>query len=162
MRWWHRWWRGLAVAALAVAMLGSGFAAGTVRAGDPDQVEKTNYRDIYYDALAAALQIDRTTMDHAMRQAALETVQQAVLNEDLTQKQGDQISACIQKEEGSDFMGCYYRHRYHHGDRHHGQGKERDDDAEKSEPAAPRSQPGAPSGQPNTPSSGGQQQQGGW
>lgn len=101
----------------AAVMAGAGVVAAAVLAGGvlaaPPAEDNGNsgpgkYADIFVTKLASLLNIDKTTLVGAMKQAGNDTVDEAVAAGDLTQQQGDRIKERIESGEFPAFRG-------HHG-----------------------------------------------
>ncbi|MBI4496727.1 MAG: hypothetical protein HY689_02365 [Chloroflexi bacterium] len=98
---WQRYRRGLGLAVvglLAAALLAGGsLVAGTALAGpEGEQTGHGRYAQVFLDKLAALLNVDRDQLVDAMKQAGQQTVDEAVVNGDLTQRQADRVKERIQ------------------------------------------------------------------
>jgi hypothetical protein len=103
------------VLALAAVMSG-GWTAVTAHAEDPPPTatDQTDYKSLFEDKLAAALKVDRATLEADVKQAAQQTVSEAVNNGDLTQKQATHINMCIQQQSDLNVYRCFHHKHGHH------------------------------------------------
>ena len=83
-----------------ILVLVSLFVVGTALADDPpatatpssaDSADKANYRQVFLDKLATTLGIDRAKLDSSLKQAAKDTVDEAVANGDLARNPADRM-----------------------------------------------------------------------
>jgi len=93
-----------------VLVLASLYFVGTALA-DPapaatSATQKTNYRQVFVEKLAAALGVDSPTLQAKVKDAEKSTVDQAVANGDLAQNKADQLKTAI--DNGKDgFLGGF-------------------------------------------------------
>ncbi len=104
----------LTAGALAIGLVLGVVAAPAVRAGiasaqsqpqTQPQGKAGNYRNIFLDKLAAALNIQRPTLDQGLKTAAGGTIDQAVKDGKLTQQQADQAKARVAQGQFWGFWG---------------------------------------------------------
>ena len=93
-----------------VLVLASLYFVGTALADTPTPtangtIQKTSYRQVFVEKLAAALGVDVTTLQARVKDAEKATVDQAVANGDLAQNKADQIKTEIDSSQSGILPG---------------------------------------------------------
>ena len=101
----------LGIAVVASALLAGGVLTATALAETPtpqpkDQAtsQQQNYRQVFLQKLAALLGVDEEKLQSSVKQAATDTIDEAVKSGDLTQKQADRAKEFVDKA-GPGFLG---------------------------------------------------------
>src|SRR5512135_1804942 len=93
-----------------VLVLASLYFVGTALADTPTPTasgtaQKTNYRQVFVEKLAAALGVDVSTLQSKVKDAEKSTVDQAVANGDLAKNAGDKIKTEIDNSQSGILPG---------------------------------------------------------
>jgi polyhydroxyalkanoate synthesis regulator phasin len=91
-----------------VLVLASLYFVGTALADTPTATQKTDYRQVFVEKLAAALGVDAATLQAKVKDAEKSTVDQAVANGDLAKNRADEIKTEIDKSKDG-FLGGLWK-----------------------------------------------------
>lgn len=97
------------VAVILVAVVATAALAQTPTPGTESNGQGVKYGQVFLDKLAALLNIDRSKLDSAIKDAGKQTADEAVKNGDLTQSQADKVKERIDQGQPGWFgmPGCF-------------------------------------------------------